>query len=165
MLRMIEDRLLLEIQSKYKTLDRKLNHLSQQQTKTPQQNHSFYPRVTNTTDIVYLQHLGPCVSGSRFETLYCWIQGFAGVLSPMAMSPSVLLPPSSVVVPPSVVLIRCTMKSRPVKVRFIRVLHVLNPHIITSVPIRPITPRIVLGSPVPFVRFWVLVFIAGFQRV
>ena len=53
MLRMIEDRLQLEIRSKYKTLDRKLNHLSQQRTKTPQQNHSFYPRVINTTDIEF----------------------------------------------------------------------------------------------------------------
>ena len=35
MLRMIEDRLQIEILSKYKTLDKKLNHLSQQQTRTP----------------------------------------------------------------------------------------------------------------------------------
>ena len=35
MLRTIEDRLQMEIRAKYKTLDKKLNHLSQQQTKTP----------------------------------------------------------------------------------------------------------------------------------
>jgi len=32
---MTEDRLQIEIRSKYKTLDKKLNHLSQQQTRTP----------------------------------------------------------------------------------------------------------------------------------
>ena len=53
MLRMIEDRLQIEIRSKYKTLDKKLNHLSQQQKRTPQLHHSFYPRVINTTDITF----------------------------------------------------------------------------------------------------------------
>jgi len=47
MLHMIEDRLKIEIRERYK----KLNHLSQQQTRTPQPHHKFYPRVINTTDI------------------------------------------------------------------------------------------------------------------
>jgi len=52
MLHMTEDRLQIEIRSKYKTLDKKLNHLSQQQTRTPPQlQYSFYPSVINTTDI------------------------------------------------------------------------------------------------------------------
>ena len=51
MLHVIEDRLKIEIREKYKTLDTKLNHLSQQQSRTPQPHHKFYARIINTTDI------------------------------------------------------------------------------------------------------------------
>jgi hypothetical protein len=34
-------------------MHKKLNCLTQQQTKTPQLNHEFYPRVVNKTDIVF----------------------------------------------------------------------------------------------------------------
>jgi len=43
MLRMIENRLQIEIRSKYKTLDKKLNHISQQQTRTPPTTPQFLP--------------------------------------------------------------------------------------------------------------------------
>ena len=51
MLHMIEDRLKIEIREKYKKLDKKLNHLSQQQSRITQPHHKFYPRTINTTDI------------------------------------------------------------------------------------------------------------------
>jgi hypothetical protein len=50
---MIEDKLQEETKIKYQTLDKKLNKLTQLQTKTPQQKHVFHPRVINNTDISF----------------------------------------------------------------------------------------------------------------
>jgi hypothetical protein len=42
-------------QKKYKTLDAKLTKLTEQQTKTPQKPHTFYPRVINNTSIHFFE--------------------------------------------------------------------------------------------------------------
>jgi len=61
----IEEGLQREIRAKYQSMDKKLNRLTQQLTKTPQLKHEFYPRVINKTDIVFseqemsLLHKGP----------------------------------------------------------------------------------------------------------
>jgi len=47
----IEEKIQREAQMKYKTLDKKLNKSAQTQTRTPQQEHTFYPRVVNNTDV------------------------------------------------------------------------------------------------------------------
>ena len=47
----IESRLRQEISSKYKTLDKKLMRLTQTQKTTPLEQHTFYPRVVNNTNI------------------------------------------------------------------------------------------------------------------
>jgi hypothetical protein len=49
----IERKLQREAQEKYQNLDKKLNKLTQVQTKTPQQEHRFYPRVVNNTEISF----------------------------------------------------------------------------------------------------------------
>jgi hypothetical protein len=51
----IERKLQREIRIKYKNLDKKLNRLAQIQTTTPQQRHTFHPRVTNNTNILFSQ--------------------------------------------------------------------------------------------------------------
>jgi hypothetical protein len=48
---MIENKLKKIIQ--YEKPDNKLYRLSQEQTKTPQECHSFYPRIVNNTDITF----------------------------------------------------------------------------------------------------------------
>jgi len=48
-----EDKLHRIEQSKYKTLDDKLHRLAQQQTITPKEPHTFFPRVVNNTDIAF----------------------------------------------------------------------------------------------------------------
>jgi hypothetical protein len=52
MLPTFESKLQREAQNKYQNLDRKLNKLTQMQT-CPQQEHGFYPRVINNTDIIF----------------------------------------------------------------------------------------------------------------
>jgi hypothetical protein len=42
-----------ETQTKYKNLDRKLEKLTQTQRITPQEKHTFYPRVVNNTNISF----------------------------------------------------------------------------------------------------------------
>jgi len=49
----IEEKLQREAQMKYKTLDKKLNKLAQTQTRTPQKEHTFYPRVVNNTEVSF----------------------------------------------------------------------------------------------------------------
>jgi len=49
----IKDKLKRTIGSKYKTLDDKLHRLAQQQTITPKEPHTFFPRVVNNTDITF----------------------------------------------------------------------------------------------------------------
>jgi len=41
------------IQFKYKYLDRKLTKLAQEQSKTPREKHSFYPRIINNANITF----------------------------------------------------------------------------------------------------------------
>jgi hypothetical protein len=48
----VEDKLRSEIQTKYKTLDTKLQKLIQAQT-TPQEHHTLHPRVINSTNIPF----------------------------------------------------------------------------------------------------------------
>jgi len=48
---MIENKLKKIIQ--YEKPDNKLYRLSQEQTKTPEECHSFYPRIVNNTDITF----------------------------------------------------------------------------------------------------------------
>ena len=52
----IEGNLQEEMKTRYKKLDRKLINLTQAQTITPKQNHTFYPRVVNNTDITFTDH-------------------------------------------------------------------------------------------------------------
>ena len=47
----IEEKLGKETKTKYRTLDIKLIHVTQTQTKTPHKTHTFYPRLTNNTSI------------------------------------------------------------------------------------------------------------------
>jgi len=47
----IEEKLRRETKTKYKTLDKKLKKLTQTQTMTPQEPHTFYPTVINNTNI------------------------------------------------------------------------------------------------------------------
>jgi len=47
----IEDKLGKETKIKYRTLDKKLSHLTRTQTKTPHETHTFYPRLINNTNI------------------------------------------------------------------------------------------------------------------
>lgn len=49
----IEEKLQREAQMEYKTRDKKLNKSAQTQTRTPQQEHTFYPRVVNNTDVSF----------------------------------------------------------------------------------------------------------------
>jgi len=42
-----------ETKTKYRTLDNKLSHLTQTQTKTPHKTHTFYPRLINNTNIFF----------------------------------------------------------------------------------------------------------------
>jgi hypothetical protein len=68
MLHMIEDRLQIEIREKYKKLDKKLNHLSQQQTRTPHPYHKFHPRVINTTDLNFCElEMMPLEKGPKYN--------------------------------------------------------------------------------------------------
>jgi len=48
---MIEEKLGKETKTKYRTLDNKLSHLTQTQTKTPHKTHTFYPRLIDNTNI------------------------------------------------------------------------------------------------------------------
>ena len=50
---MIAEILRKVIQHKYKNLDKKLNKLIQEQTKTPKEIHTFYPRLVNSTNITF----------------------------------------------------------------------------------------------------------------
>jgi hypothetical protein len=49
----IEEKLQKETQTKYKNLDKKLNKLAQEQTVTPQEKHTFHPRIINNTNITF----------------------------------------------------------------------------------------------------------------
>jgi hypothetical protein len=51
--RTIEEKLQKETQSKYKNLDNKLNKLTQEQTTTPREKHTFHPKVINNTSITF----------------------------------------------------------------------------------------------------------------
>ena len=50
---MTEEKRGKETKTKYRTLDNKLTHLTQTQTKTPHKTHKFYPRVINNTNICF----------------------------------------------------------------------------------------------------------------
>jgi len=49
----IEEKLQREVQMKYKTLYKKLNISAKTQSRTPQQEHTFYPRVVNNTNVSF----------------------------------------------------------------------------------------------------------------
>ena len=49
----IEEKLKKQIRPKYEKLDKKLQKLSREQTKTPDEHQSFYPRVVNNTNIPF----------------------------------------------------------------------------------------------------------------
>jgi hypothetical protein len=49
----IDERLHKEMRSKYKSLDNKLHKLTQAQKTKPQEQHTFYPRVINNTNIPF----------------------------------------------------------------------------------------------------------------
>ena len=51
--RTIEDKLRREIKIKYKSLDNKLQKLTQAQRTTPREHHTFHPRVINNTNIPF----------------------------------------------------------------------------------------------------------------
>ena len=77
----IEDDLQEEMKTRYRKLDRKLNNLTQTQTITPKQNHTFYPRVVNNTDITFTDHeLSLLQKGPKYNLhtkRQNWIQNLA----------------------------------------------------------------------------------------
>jgi len=52
----IEMKLKKQIRLKYETLDKKLQRLSQEQIKTPNEHHNFYPIVVNNTNITFTKN-------------------------------------------------------------------------------------------------------------
>jgi len=65
----IEEKLCKEIKSEYETLDKKLQNLTLAQKETPQQRHTFHPRVINNTEILFSnREMGLLHKGLKYNT-------------------------------------------------------------------------------------------------
>jgi hypothetical protein len=77
----IENRLHREISFRYKNLNKKLLHLSQSQTRTPQEKLTFYPRVVNNTTIAFSDNeMSLLQKGPKYNIhakRHNWIQNLA----------------------------------------------------------------------------------------
>jgi K+ transporter len=63
----IERKLQRDAREKYQNLDRKLNKLTQTQTKTPKQKHHSYPRVVNNTSIFSKSEMALLQKGLKYN--------------------------------------------------------------------------------------------------